>query len=80
MPEPQLEFCRKLALGMLENILDDDGVSINFPICHDMGSKGLGSPGYELVIGPTHTRMWNTVDNGSIKTNTEYVKIKCATY
>ena len=34
IPEPQLEFCRKLSLGMLENNLDDEGVSINYPIRH----------------------------------------------
>ena len=32
IPDPQLEFSRKLALGMLENNLNDKGVSINYPI------------------------------------------------
>ena len=60
IPQPQLEFCRKLALGMLENNLDDEGVSINYPICHKKQSIVPGSPGHELVSHPTHTVMWNT--------------------
>ena len=79
IPEPQLEFCRKLALGMLENNLDDEGVSINYHICHKKRSRGPVSPGHELVSRPTHTGMWNTGDNGWTKTKTEYVKIKFAT-
>ena len=79
IPEPQLEFCRKLALGMSENNLDDEGVSINSTIRRNKWSRGPGIPGYELVSRPTHTGMWNTGDNGGTKTKTEYVKIKCAT-
>ena len=80
IPEPQLEFRRKLALGMLENNLDDEGVRINYSISHKKRSRGTGRPGNELVSRPTHTGMWNTGDNGWTKTKTEYVKIKCATY
>ena len=80
IPEPQLEFRRKLALGILENSLYDEGVSINYPIRRKKSSRGPGSPGRELVGRPSHTGMWNTGDNGWIKTKTEYVKIKCATY
>ena len=79
IPEPQIEFCRKLALGMLENNSDYEGVSINYPICHEKRSRGPGSPGHDLVSRPTHTGMWDTGDNGWTKTKTEYVKIKCAT-
>ena len=57
IPEPQLEFCRKLALGMLENNLDDEGVSINYPICHKRRSRYPVIPENELVSRPTHTRM-----------------------
>ena len=64
---------------MMENNLDDEGVSINYPICHEKRSRGSGSPGNELVSRPTHTGMWNTGDNAWTKTKTEYVKIKCAT-
>ena len=60
IPEPQLEFCRKSVLGMLENNLDDEGVSINYPFCHKKRSIVPGSPGRELMSFPTHTRMWNT--------------------
>ena len=79
LPEPQLEFCRKLSLGVLENNLDDKGGSTNYPIFHKKRSRGPGIPGHELVSRPTHTRMWNMGDNGWTKTKTEYVKIKCAT-
>ena len=63
---------------MLENNLDDEGVSINYPICHKKQSIGPGSPGHELVSRPNRTGMWNTGDNVWTKTKTEYVKIKCA--
>ena len=49
IPEPQLEFHRKSALGLLENKLDDEGVSINYPICHKKRYRWPGSPGHELV-------------------------------
>ena len=75
----QLEFRRKLALGLLGKNLDNEGVSINYHICHKKRSKGTGSPVHGLMSRPTHTRMWNTWDNGWTKTKTEYVKIKCAT-
>ena len=77
--EPQLEFCSKLPLRMLEKNLDDEGVSINYHILHKKRSRGPGSPGHELVSRPTHTGMWNTGDNVWTKTKIEYVKIKCAT-
>ena len=64
IPEPQLEFIRKLVLGMLENNCYDEGVSINYPIRHKKRYRGLVSPGHELVSRPTYTRMWNTGDNG----------------
>ena len=64
---------------MLKKNLDDESVSINYPICHKKWSRGTGSPGHELVNRPTHTGMWNTRDNAWTKTNTEYLKIKCAT-
>ena len=79
IPEPQLKFCRKLALGMLEKNLNDEGVGINYPIFHKKRFRGPGIPGHELVSRPTHTRMWNAGDNGWTKTKTEYVKIKFAT-
>ena len=79
IPEPQLEFRRKLALGMLENNLDDEGVIINYLIRHKKRSRGPGSPIHELVSRPTHTSMWNRGDNAWTKRKTEYVKIKCAT-
>ena len=79
IPEPQLEFCRKLTLGMLENNLDNEGVSINYPICHKKRSRETGSPGHELVSRPTHTGLWNVGNNVWNKPKTEYVKIKCAT-
>ena len=60
IPEPQLEFHRKLDLEMLENNLDDQGVSIKYPIRPKKRSKGPGSPGHELVSRPTHTGIWNT--------------------
>ena len=63
---------------MLKNNLDDEGASINYPICHKKLSRGTGSPGHEIVSRPTHTGMWNTGDNAWTKTKTEYVKIKCA--
>ena len=55
-------------------------MSINSPILRKKRSRGSVSPRHELVIRPTHTRMWNTGDNGWTKTKTEYVKIKCATF
>ena len=61
---------------MLENNLDDEGVSINSPICRKERSRGPGSSGHELVSRPTHTGMWNTGENGWTKTRTEYVKSK----
>ena len=64
IPEPQLGFCRKLALEMLENNLDDEGVSINYTIHHKKLSIGPGIPGNELVSLPTRTGMCNTGDNG----------------
>ena len=64
---------------MSEKNLDDEGVSINYPILHKKRSRGTGIPGHELVSRPTHTGMWNTGDNVWTKTKTEYVKIKCAT-
>ena len=64
---------------MLENNLDDEGVSINYPICHKKRSRGPGSRGHELVSRPTHTGISNAGDNEWTKTKTEYVKIKCAT-
>ena len=64
---------------MLENDLNDEGVSINYPIRHKKRSRWPGSPGYDIVSRPTHTTMWNTGDNAWTKTKTEYVKIKCAT-
>ena len=45
-----LNFYRKLSLGMLENNLDDEGVSINYPICLKKRSIGPGRPGNELVV------------------------------
>ena len=74
--EPKIEFCKKIALGMLENNLDDEGMSINSPIFRKERYKGPGSSGHELVSCPTHTGMWNTGDNGWTKTRTEYVKSK----
>ena len=71
IPETQLGFCRKLALGMLEYNLDDEDMSINYPIRHKKRSRGPGRPGHELA--------WNAGDNAWTKTKTEYVKIKCAT-
>ena len=64
---------------MLENKLDDEGVSIEYPIFCKKRSRGPGRPGDELVSRPTHTGMWNIGDNGWTKTKIEYVKIKCAT-
>ena len=55
IPEPQIEFHRKLAQVILENNLDDEGVSINSPICRKKQYTGPGSPGHELVSNPTHT-------------------------
>ena len=65
---------------MLENNLDDEGVSINSPILRKKQFRGPGSPEHDLVSRPTHTGMWNTGDNGWTKTKTEYAKIKCATF
>ena len=79
IPEPQLEFCKKLALGMLENNLDDEGVSIIYPSHHKKRSIGPGRPGHELVSCPTHAGMWNTGDNRWTKIKIEYVEIKCVT-
>ena len=79
VPDPQLEFCRKLALGMFKNNLDDEGVIINSLICRKKRSRGTGSSGHDLVSRPTHTEMWNTGDNEETKKKTEYVKIKCDT-
>ena len=76
---PQLEFCRKLALEMLEKNLDDKGMSTNSPIFRKKRSIGTGSPWHEIMSLPTHTVMWNTGDSGWTKTKTKYVKIKCAT-
>ena len=56
IPEPQLEFRRKLVLGMLKN-LDDEGVSIKSTIFRKKRSRGPVSPGHELVSRPTHTGM-----------------------
>ena len=53
--ENQLESRRKLSLVMLETKLDDEGVSISYPICHEKQSRGPGIPGHELVSRPTHT-------------------------
>ena len=64
---------------MLENNLDDEGVSIEYPILRKKRSIVPGIPGHELVSRPTHTGMWNTGDNGWTKMKTEHVKIKCAT-
>ena len=64
---------------MLENNLDDEGVSINYPIFHKRRSRYPVIPENELVSRPTHTGMWNTGDNVWIKTETEYVKINFAT-
>ena len=64
---------------MLENNVDDEDASINYPILLRKRSRGPGSPVYELVIHHTHTGMWNTGDNAWSKTKTEYVKINCAT-
>ena len=80
IPDPQLELCCKLALGMLENNFDDECVNINYPIFHKKRSRGPSSPGHELVSCPTHTEMWNTGDNGWTKTMPRYVKIKCVTW
>ena len=63
IPDPQLEFSRKLALGVLENNLDDEVVSINSPVCRKKRYRGPGSPGHEIVSRPTHTGKWNTGDN-----------------
>ena len=60
IPESQLKFHRKLALGILENSLYDEGVSINYPIRHNKRSIVPGIPVHELVSHPTHTGMWNT--------------------
>ena len=57
IPGPQLEFCRKLVLGMLENNLDDEGVSTNYPICHKKRSIGPGSTGHELVSHGLHDNL-----------------------
>ena len=70
IPEPQLEFSSKPALGILENNLHDEGVSINSTIFLKKRSIGPGSPGHELVSCPTQTGMWNTGDNGWTKTKT----------
>ena len=59
---------------MLEMFLDDEGVSIKYPIRHKKQYRGPVSLGHELVICPTHTGMWNTGDNAWNKTKTEYVK------
>ena len=64
---------------MLENNLDDEGMSVNSTIRSKEWSIGPGILGNEFVSCPTHTGMWNTGDNGWTKTKTEYVKIKCAT-
>ena len=48
IPEPQLEFYRKLALGMLENNLDDDSVSINYPFVIRSDLEGLVAQGMSL--------------------------------
>ena len=45
IPEPQLEFRRKLALGMLENNLDYEGMSTKSPILSKKWSIGPGIPG-----------------------------------
>ena len=64
---------------MLENNLDDEGVSINSPISRKKRYRGPGILGHAIVSPPTHTGMWKTGDNGWNKTKTEYVEIKCAT-
>ena len=58
---------------MSENNLYDEGLSINYPICHKKRSRGPDSPGHEFLSRPTHTGMWNTGDNVWTKTKTEYV-------
>ena len=62
---------------MLKNKLDDEGVSINYPIHHKKRSRGPVSPWHKLVSRSTHTGMWNMGDNVWSITKTEYVKIKC---
>ena len=64
IPEPQLEFRRKLPLGMLKNNVYDEGVSIKSPFFRKKRSRGPSIPEHELVGRPTHTVMWNTGDNG----------------
>ena len=64
---------------MLENNLNDTGVSINSPIGHKKQYRGPGSPEHELVSRPTHIVMWNMGYNGWPKTKTEYGTLKCAT-
>ena len=75
--DPQLEFRSKSAMGNMENNLDDEGVSINYPFRLKKRSRGPGKPGHELVSRPNNTGIWNTGDNGWTKTKTEYVKTKC---
>ena len=67
IPEPQLEFRMKLALGMLENNLDYEGMSTKSPILSKKWYIGPGIPGNDIVSCPTHTGMWNTGDNGWTK-------------
>ena len=62
---------------MLENNLDDEGVSIKYPISHKKRYLGPGIPGHQLVSCPTHTEICNTGDNEWTKTKTEYVKTNC---
>ena len=55
---------------MLENNLDDEGVSTNSPIFRKKWSIGTGSRWHDIMSLPTDTVMWNTGDSGRTKTKT----------
>ena len=76
---PQLEFCRELAMQMLENRIGVDGVVVHSPIWARKRGREDKASSHELCTRPNFTGGWRTELNTWGKITTQYAKIKCST-
>ena len=77
---PQLEFCRKLAMQMLENRIGVDGIVVHSPIRARKRGREDKASSHGLCTRPNFTGGWRTELNTWGKITTQYAKIKCSTW
>jgi hypothetical protein len=74
---PTLEFWKKMARQMIENWLNNDGITLPSPRQPSKRVVESVSREHELVKRPTFTGSWDEYRNNCWRVMTEYLKLKC---